>query len=189
MNKGQCSYKDAETLKPAPKKKVGPVSVAPCGNRARAAAVAAAAAIGAGIHRRTDLMHSAVEAVRALGEKGGSSFRAIVKFVRQALRLDPGVRLRLAVKRAVAAGRLLRVGRLYRLPCSDSDESSSDSDDDASGTERLGLAVNGNLAGRAGQKVGASHGGRRTACNATVRGSLGSEVFGASDLGAQHEYV
>ncbi|KAH8033844.1 hypothetical protein HPB51_016616 [Rhipicephalus microplus] len=120
--------------------------------RSRAAAVAAAAAIGAGIHRRTDLMHSAVEAVRALGENGGSTLGAIVKFVRQALRLDPGVRLRLAVKRAVTAGRLVRMGRLYRLPGSDSDESETDSDDEPDASDRLGVGKNGDITGRMGQK-------------------------------------
>ncbi|KAH7983840.1 hypothetical protein HPB52_014688 [Rhipicephalus sanguineus] len=158
MNKGQCTYKDAETLKLTTKKKCATTSSVSsvAGNapgRARAAAVAAAAAIGAGIHRRTDLMHSAVEAVRALGEKGGSTFRAIVKFVRQALRLDPGVRLRLAVKRAVTAGRLVRVGRLYRLPGSESDESESDSDDELDASDRLGVGKNGDIAGRTGHKA------------------------------------
>ncbi|KAH7986248.1 hypothetical protein HPB52_025101 [Rhipicephalus sanguineus] len=81
------------------------------------------------------------------------NFPPIVKFVRQALRLDPGVRLRLAVKRAVTAGRLVRVGRLYRLPGSESDESESDSDDELDASDRLGVGKNGDIAGRTGHKA------------------------------------
>ncbi|KAL1440588.1 hypothetical protein MTO96_001142 [Rhipicephalus appendiculatus] len=174
MNKGQCTYKDAETLKLTIKKKCATTSsvssaAGSAPGRARAAAVAAAAAIGAGIHRRTDLMHSAVEAVRALGEKGGSTFRAIVKFVRQALRLDPGVRLRLAVKRAVTAGRLVRVGRLYRLPGSESDESETDSDDELDASDRLGVGKNGDITGRTGHKRKSALQGRCSVCHGSSR--------------------
>ncbi|XP_029847715.3 histone acetyltransferase KAT6A [Ixodes scapularis] len=182
MSKGQCSYKDAETLKQALKKKVvaghhqhhhhqhGAPS-ATTNHKTRAAAVAAAAAIGASgsHHRRQDLTLYVIEAVRRLGEREGSTLRAIHKFVRQTLGLEPpGVRL--AVKRAVSAGRLVRVGRLYRLPGDDdeSDESDSDSDEDCGG--RLAATQNGEVGGRGSPNKRRSvlH-GRCSLCHGTPR--------------------
>ncbi|EEC15269.1 myst histone acetyltransferase, putative [Ixodes scapularis] len=182
MSKGQCSYKDAETLKQALKKKAvaghhqhhhhqhGAPS-ATTNHKTRAAAVAAAAAIGASgsHHRRQDLTLYVIEAVRRLGEREGSTLRAIHKFVRQTLGLEPpGVRL--AVKRAVSAGRLVRVGRLYRLPGDDdeSDESDSDSDEDCGG--RLAATQNGEVGGRGSPNKRRSvlH-GRCSLCHGTPR--------------------
>lgn len=160
MNKGQCSYKDAQTMKQASRKKAAvghhhhTTSTTTTNHKTRAAAVAAAAAIGAATssHRRQDLTLYVIEAVRRLGERGGSTLRAIGKFVRQTLGSEPpGVRL--AVKRAVSAGRLVRLGRLYRLPGTEDDEESEESESDEESEDescggRLAAARNGEVAGR-----------------------------------------
>lgn len=177
MHKGQCSYKDADTLKHILKKKGASTQmgtgVGVTGNKTRAAAVAAAAAIGGG-GRRGDLTLSVIDAVRQLDERGGSTLKSIGKFVRQSLGSDPGVQLRLSVKRAVSTGRLVRCGRFYRLPGQDSSEEDSESDSD---DDRPQPCV-GRLSGKNGDTVGGRNfqnkrrstlHGRCSICHGTAR--------------------
>ncbi|XP_033112040.1 histone acetyltransferase KAT6A-like isoform X2 [Anneissia japonica] len=80
------------------------------------------------VNKSTDLVKVIKAAIKELGE-GGSTFKEIEKYILQSRRIEVGshselsTKLRIAIKRAVASGRLVKFGRNFRLP--DDGETSS----------------------------------------------------------------
>ncbi|XP_071953852.1 uncharacterized protein [Antedon mediterranea] len=80
------------------------------------------------VNKSTDLVKVIKAAIKELGE-GGSTFKEIEKYITQSRRIEVGspselsTKLRTAIKRAVASGRLVKYGRNFRVP-DDGDTSS-----------------------------------------------------------------
>lgn len=125
VHKGQSSYKDADTLKHALKKKNG--------NSVRVR------------ENGTELSDAVVEAVRTLKEKSGSTLRTIEQYVRQNVagcgNEDLEVQLRIAARRAIAMGRLIRCGRFYRLPSERKKNEEDENDKEKDGIRGRGASL------------------------------------------------
>ncbi|XP_075238642.1 histone acetyltransferase enoki mushroom isoform X1 [Lycorma delicatula] len=81
------------------------------------------------INKKSDLSKVVIKAIKELGEKDGSTFKNIEKYIQQSHTLeiesdvsDWSTVLRLSVKRVVEKGLVKQEGKLYRIPNSSSSE-------------------------------------------------------------------